>query len=270
MIQDIKGCTIFSERRHVETDATIIIGKSNNNTQDHQLLCLRWNHQKIKGSKQDHNQLFQTIVSKFLKRDGMEAWRFGGSGGKTQFGKNMKKLLHYPGNFPRQSKGVKLVQGELSWHCTYIATKGNTPNIKYVKYAQPQIGGWFQMKQELFEQHEVLADFQKLKADATKLLQKLNFTHHWTVCKEAVQHELALMQQATEEDESVNLLHLAKLNKHTVVCYPVGFHQDFFKEGPSLENRICFVYTEKKNKTNVTIGRGGKGPKNFVWGLLDW
>ena len=58
-------------------------------------------------------------------------------------------------------------------------------------------------------------------------------------------------------------------NHYSMVVYPVGIHQDYFKRGKeSLENKILFCLNPNFDHS---IGRGGCiVGQSFVYALLDW
>jgi hypothetical protein len=83
---------------------------------------------------------------------------------------------------------------------------------------------------------------------------------------------LAVAETKCPRSKSDLLDALVALNKHTLVAYPVGYHIDVFADKePSLENRICFVYTNRcQAGSGPALGRGGAGAGKFCWALLDW
>jgi len=64
------------------------------------------------------------------------------------------------------------------------------------------------------------------------------------------------------------------LHSYSMVCYPVGMHNDTFKDGDeSLENKILMsiIETDPGLEGSKGPGRGGCLLGNyFVYALLDW
>ena len=64
-----------------------------------------------------------------------------------------------------------------------------------------------------------------------------------------------------------------KTHSYSMVCHPVGIHNDHFKEGDeSLENKILLLIDNDPGPGNSKVlGRGGciMGT-HFVYALLDW
>ena len=64
-----------------------------------------------------------------------------------------------------------------------------------------------------------------------------------------------------------------KSHSYSMVCHPVGIHNDHFKEGDEcLENKILLSITNDPGPENhKLLGRGGHVLGNaFVYALLDW
>jgi hypothetical protein len=55
--------------------------------------------------------------------------------------------------------------------------------------------------------------------------------------------------------------HMVKLNKHTMVAHPVGYHRDVFADKKAaLKNHICFVDRRRsQGRAGPALGRGGAG-----------
>lgn len=62
-----------------------------------------------------------------------------------------------------------------------------------------------------------------------------------------------------------------KFHSYSMVCYPVGIHNDHFKDGDeSLENKIL-MSIENDPGNCKGLGRGGcVMGTHFVYALLDW
>jgi hypothetical protein len=63
------------------------------------------------------------------------------------------------------------------------------------------------------------------------------------------------------------------VSTHTIVCHPVGYHNDVFKNGHTnnMENRVVLEYKQhSRPNLNFPLGRGGLGNRTYAWALLDW
>ena len=72
------------------------------------------------------------------------------------------------------------------------------------------------------------------------------------------------------EEAMVCFLNTIKsFNHYSMMAYPVGIHQDYFKHGKeSLENKILLCLNPN---VHHSIGRGGCiVGRSFVYALLDW
>jgi hypothetical protein len=99
----------------------------------------------------------------------------------------------------------------------------------------------------------------------------LNRDHGFAVQPLAVQQTLDDLKEAKELSNNMEdiLSLVSSKSKYSMVCYPVGYHIDTFQLNmPSLENKICFI--NKRWKGTKGCGRGGAGPNQYVWALLDW
>ena len=73
------------------------------------------------------------------------------------------------------------------------------------------------------------------------------------------------------------LLLYNEFNKHSIVCYNVGYHYDRFDNGiASLENKVVFKFPQKHIHENTLISNidqcrgGGKILGEYHYAILDW
>ena len=150
-------------------------------------------------------------------------------------------------------------------------------------YTPPVEGGSFDITLEMALKYPFLFEFAEKKVKTAMLLRVLKRQKKLQVdvapmaCEEEMnRHAIAaanffwgkLDSQATNPemtDREHLLFAIMQLNKFTMVCHPVGYHEDHFGSGgASLENKMCFIVPRKQG-----IGRGGN-IYHYTWALLDW
>ena len=105
----------------------------------------------------------------------------------------------------------------------------------------------------------VVGEMYEIKIQEQAVTQALNDID---LCKQMVDRA-----KVSTRDPLVKLLALQ--NQFTLVAYPVSYHYDSFGNGRhSLENKLCFNYTN--DATESEIGRGGSGGSQFTFALIDW
>ena len=111
----------------------------------------------------------------------------------------------------------------------------------------------------------------EIKIVTAIILHELNttFLSMHPVQPKAVANQLHQLREARNKgrtrEEIICLVSM--LNRYTMVCHPVALHLDkFHGNEASLENKVCFIHNRKSDD----CGRGGAGPGNYVWALLDW
>ena len=100
-----------------------------------------------------------------------------------------------------------------------------------------------------------------------------------SVCEGVIDCETRKMKQCRniykDTDKSFHAF-LASFNSYhsfSMVCYPVGIHNDHFKHGDdSLENKILLsIESDPSYDEGKGMGRGGcVMGTHFVYALLDW
>ncbi len=143
------------------------------------------------------------------------------------------------------------------------------------------------MPTTMLYKYPVLREFTYLKMVATEVLRSLNVRRVECglpkVSQGVIDCETKKVQESRNMYESTDLSlegkYIAfldafnKMHSYSMVCYPVGMHNDTFRDGvESLENKILMsttdigCHTERKG-----LGRGGciMGT-HFVYALLDW
>lgn len=155
------------------------------------------------------------------------------------------------------------------------------------EYYTPKHGGHFDATQKLMTRFPFLYTFVETKVYAAYILHQINASREVPVQPTAVQSEIDLYETALfiapgmtwsslsdkGREHQIRprreaLVQYVVHNKHTLVTHLVGFHVDAFANGKeSLENKVCFVLP---GRHACAMGRGGAGPRQFVFALLDW
>jgi len=110
------------------------------------------------------------------------------------------------------------------------------------------------------------------------MLQELHTIEGLTIACTSAQQEIAHLQHAwdlydsiphetsNEVKETAIALIYNDCNKHSVVAYNVGYHEDTLNgKMPSLENKAVFSIPGDSRE-----GRGGSNGNYFHYALLDW
>ena len=135
--------------------------------------------------------------------------------------------------------------------------------------------------------YPVLGEFTYLKMVATEVLRSLNINRVErelpSVCQGVIDCESRKITECCKIydacDQPMEGKYLAfldafnKLHSYSMVCYPVGMHNDTFKDGDeSLENKILMSIIETDpRQERKGLGRGGcVMGTHFVYALLDW
>ena len=235
----------------------------------------------------DHckKSLFEDSVS-YLRRDGMDITRKGGSNGNPTFNNyDILSLLKSNQTFIRKGKGVKVVRAAKKWHCLYISAGGKTKSkhcfdrqVTQWVHVQPQLAGQFDMNDVFFRKYSsVVKAMTEVKYNSALLLVEISNYLDIKIQNGAVTAALEDLNACNNflkhvknicEFESKLVKTLTYGNKFSLVAYPVSYHFDTFIDGcMSLENKICFGFNITDGSNN--IGRGGGGKSKFVFALLD-
>ena len=291
----IRQMSLFSsEDIRPDVDVTIILGRFSIDMNIHpKMLLLRFSgmlanaNYSVKRRNEIANELYHQLRP-IAGRQGYEVVRRGGSSGKTclQSDQDLLDCIHdVPGLCPRKLRGVVILRGNLTYYLIYR----NVDSTKFVchQYSPPKEGGSFKMPTTMLYKYPVLGEFTYLKMVATEVLRSLNVRRVERglpkVCQGVIDCETRKVQESRKvydaSDQTLEGKYLAfldafnKMHSYSMVCYPVGMHNDTFRDGvESLENKILMsttdigCHTERKG-----LGRGGciMGT-HFVYALLDW
>jgi hypothetical protein len=216
--------------------------------------------------------VLHAALTKLLPRGGFEALQQGGSSGETVLNKHFFQFLAHDTSFLRKANRVKLMQWKFGWDATCMKPWHSKQKAMEVHcHSQPQPGGSFHMLPELMKKFPVHFEFMKLKMCTAQIMAVLNSKHGHALQPLAAKTTLDDLRDAQQLSGDVfEILFLVScMNKHNMVCHPVGCHVDTFaKNKASLENKMCFV-VKSWNGTRG-CGRGVAGPNKRVWALLDW
>jgi len=276
-----------------DVDATIILGHFSIDTNIHpKLLLLHFsgmlaNSQYSVQRKQEIATDLYHQLRCISGRQGYQIIRRGGSSGKLSNQSDQKLIdcIHdVPGMCPRKLRGVLILRGVLTYFLVYRNVKSSS-FVCYM-YPPPKEGGSFNLPPFFLYSHPVLAEFTYLKMIAIEILRSLNVLRS--------SQGLALVAQGILECESRKLSKARELNKkydpsrkqgklysfvkcfsslhtYSMVCHPVGIHNDHFRGGDEyLENKIL-LSTHVNQGRKANLGRGGciMGTQ-YVFALLDW
>ena len=255
------------------------MGKFSGGNIKHLVVLLMRFHNLVTGNLENYTsdsskmQLFDEV--KALVPKGMVLRRTGGSSGETVIDEFFFQFLHCEGTFPVKAKAVKLVRTKDSFECFYISRMiSKEGTFVQVKYSPPKIGGSFVLPINFFKKHPLFKNFALSKPLAAFVLDKLNRTLSIPAQPFAVRNELSNINKSLKKNGTTSCDEMIRVynsfNRHTLVCHPVGYHQDIFtNDKPCLENKICFM-TENLSEKYLGTGRGGAGPGKFVFAILDW
>ena len=289
----MKSMSFFSsEDMSPDVDVTIILGRFTIDSNKHpKMLLLRFSGMlaNVCYSVQRRNKIAYLLYHQLRPiagRQGYEVVRRGGSSGKTsiQSDQDLLDCIHdVPGLCPRRLRGVVILRGPLTYYLIYR----NMESTKFVcyQYPPPKEGGSFKMPSAILYSYPVLCEFTYLKMMAIEVLQSLNINrvkHGLSrVCQGVLDCESRKVNESRKIydtcDQPLEEKYLAffdafnKLHSYSMVCYPVGMHNDTFKDDDeSLENKIL-MSIENDPGNRKGLGRGGciMGT-HFVYALLDW
>ena len=249
-----------SEDTRPDVDVTIILGRFSIDMNIHpKMLLLRFSgmlanaNYSVKRRNEIANELYHQLRP-IAGRQGYEVVRRGGSSGKTclQSDQDLLDCIHdVPGLCPRKLCGVVILRGNLAYYLIYR----NVDSTKFVchQYSPPKEGGSFKMPTAMLYKYPVLGEFTYLKMVATEVLRSLNVCRVERglpkVCQGVIDCETRKVQESRKvydaSDKSLEGKYLAfldafnNMHSYSMVCYPVGMHNDTFRDGvESLENKI--------------------------------
>jgi hypothetical protein len=203
--------------------------------------------------------------------------RTGGSAGPTSIKRDLFDFLHLPGSLPRKTFGSVIIQTERKYFIYYCTPYEVDRTVNCVKYWQPHRGGKCRTFHSTFiEKHLGLRGFTASKIATAYLLKALET--QLCIAKEAVSVELSKIEASIQEGGALGSpaffdQFIGVHCEHTIVCHPVGYHNDVFKYGQTnnMENWVvleCKQYSMPN--LNFPLGRGGLGNGTYGWALLDW
>ena len=299
----------FHRLNRIDCDVILLVTYPNNQQKSNLLLC-RFFDQKIpkfKNSKKVTllNHLLELVAKNNHSRT-VERRRTGGALGIPSSNRNVLKLLHQRSSSPRKGKGVVclLHRNRCKWRIFYISTK--TGEVKNYTYSNLQTGGKFYMSLDLFKSYPFLSFFCLSKALTILILEAIGLSDvvspmALSIQKKRLNTTNSIVQRKINYlpaiDKGINWetsslvhkfcyifsTHEEQRDIYTLVCHPVGRHNDTFESGTTskLENRFCmFLDIDKHNKTNVKdidvdmfkhpYGRGGNGMSSYSFAVLDW
>jgi hypothetical protein len=274
-------------------DVTIILGRFTYDRNDHpKLLLLRFSGMlsNVKYSPDTRNKIADELYYRLRPlsgRNGYELSRRGGSSGllSNQTDRDLLDCIHgVPGLCPRKLRGVLIMRGTLTYYLVY---KSNDSG-KFVSYpySPPKAGGSFRMPSPILKHIPAIQEFTYLKMMAVKVLLSLNKNREskglTNVCPGVLSCESRKINEAriaynncsltSFHDKYIAFLDaFNSLHSYSMVCYPVGIHNDHFKHGDeSLENKILMSVSNDYGNCQG-LGRGGCIlSTRFVYALLDW
>ncbi len=203
--------------------------------------------------------------------------RTGGSAGPTSINRDLFDFLHLPGSLPRKTHGSVIIQTERKYFIYYCTPYEVDHTVKCVNYWQPHRGGICRTFQSAFiEKHSGLRSFAASKIATAYLLKALE--SQYCIAKEAVSVEFSKIEASIQEGGTLGSDNffdqfIGAHCEHTIVCHPVGYHNDVFKNGHTnnMENRVVLEYKQhSRPNLNFPLGRGGLGNGTYAWALLDW
>jgi hypothetical protein len=254
-------------------DALLIIGKENfgEGKGEDQLLLLRYFLPRP--IFKDGDKAFKAFMG---KSKGWVARRTGGSAGLPLYSREFFDFLSCPGTLPRQTSGSVIIKDEKQFFIYYVSPYKEDRTIKCAHYWQPHRGGkCYQFPPAFIEEHSELRLFAASKIVTAHLLKEMEPTY--CVGKEAVSLEMSKIKSAIQDGGSFGSKlffdqYIGTHCEHTIVCHPVGYHNDVFRNGATnyMENRVVLQSKQRSNSLDYPLGRGGLGNGKFAWALLDW
>ena len=195
----------------------------------------------------------------------------------------MKFMRDHHASSPLASKALKIVRRRLGYDIYYIGAREAERSAKRVPYSPPKKGGNFKLKKDDFLKFPFLAEFAELKIIAVRIVSALNASHLFFSKKKisvmAVEQELSNLAHCISkyrvDDKLTILAKYNEFNKHSIVCYNVGLHLDFFhRKSASFENKAVFHvknYNRDTDNIDWEYSRGGgTHPSQCYYALLDW
>ncbi len=294
-VEFMKSMSFFSsEDMRQDVDVTIILGRFTINSSVHsKMLLLRFSgmqanvHYSVKRRNQIAKELYHCLRP-IASQQGYDIGRRGGLSDKisNQSDQDLLDCIHdVPGICPRRLRGVLILRGELSYYLIYR----NMKSTKFVcyQYSPPKEEGAFKMPSAVLYSFPVLCEFTYLKMMAIEVIQSLNINRATSglssVCQGVLDCESRKLNKSCKIFNDCDLpLHekylaffdtFNKSRSYSMVCHPVGIHNDHFKEGDeSLENKILLSIVNDPGPGNPKLlGRGGHVMGNtFVYALMDW
>ena len=309
-LSDIKSYTYFDPDHFRKTyptkfDILLFVTIPNSDNKSNMLLFRDYTKNLPTLGRQKKIVLFKEFLDVLdtKKNNKLLRNRVGGSSGLTQTPDNILKFFHTHNSTPRKGKGVVLLRDKnsLKWRFFYISTKNGS--VKTYTYGNPQIGGNFYMKNNiyLFEKYPFLNNFCMSKTFSTLVISSLgldNVINPIAMKSELKKlddvsklvHNVAHCSKEYHRDDWINMSTQDKIcivyshdyDTYTLVCHPVGRHNDSFKRenSSSIENRFCMCFELDSNlQTNIQKidsrdfpygRRGGNGSNYYSFAVLDW
>ena len=242
-----------------------------------------------KGRGEDQFLLIRYFLPKAIFEDGDKAFhdfmdnskgwvarRTGGSAGVPSYSREFFKFLSLPGTMPRKGSGCVIIKTNKQFFIYYVTPYVEDRTIKCAHYWQPHLGGKCHLFSPSFiEEHSELRSFPASKIATAYLLKSMEPTY--CIAKEAVTVELSKIKASMEDGGTLGSIpffdkYIGTHCEHTIVCHPVGYHNDVFRKGATnyMENRVVLKCKRYSNNLDYPQGRGGLGNGNFAWALLDW
>jgi hypothetical protein len=249
-------------------DGLLVIGKG---LSEDQLLLMRYFLPEPVFEDGDH--IYEELIA---HSKGWVARRTGGSAGPTAFNWEFFDFLSMPGTLPRETKGAVIIKTRSQFFIYYCSPYEADRTVKCAHYWQPHHGGkCHAFSPSFIEKHPGLRCFASSKIATAYLLKALKPTH--CIATEAVALEFSKIEDSIKDGGVLGSTpffdkYIGTHCEHTVVCHPVGYHNDVFRKGATnyMENRIVLCYKPSSRHDDVHRGRGGCGKGKYAWALLDW
>ncbi len=177
-------------------------------------------------------------------------------------------LSNHEGILPRLARGCVILRAPDRYVFCYVSVSPSPKNQFVVwDYCPPKEGGQFVMPDPCIAMFPPIAEMIYLKTLAVSILNSFNSYRlqlgHLPFACGSLEFENRSLERAREifktSHQEVAMFHFLKtfnsFNHYSMVAYPVGIHQDYFKHGKeSLENKILFCLNPNFHHS---IGRGG-------------
>jgi hypothetical protein len=249
-------------------DGLLVIGRGHG---EDQLLLLRYF--LTEPIFEDGDYMYEELLN---HSKGWVARRTGGSAGPTAFTRDLFDFLHLPGTLPRQTSGSVIIKTDSQYFIYYCTPYQMDRTIKCAHYWQPHPGGkCHKFSPSFIESHSELRCFASSKIATAYLLKALEPLY--CIAKEAVSLELSKIEDSIKDGGRFGSKdffdeYIGSHCEHTIVCHPVGYHNDVFRNGATnyMENRVVLQYKRYSRSVHYPLGRGGGGNGTYAWALLDW